>query len=94
MVTAYHSSAMNNTCINPAIPESDRADEEITHESTYAMLVRSEEKERTVLETVVYFLVVLSTIAAIWQFAHQPFALPLETVSTVSTAVCGANTNC
>ncbi len=62
----------------------DREDEAASHESTYALLVRSEEKERTLLETVVYFLVVLSAIAAIWQFVKQPIALPLEAVTTIT----------
>ena len=40
-------------------------------ESTYALLVRSEEKGRTLLETVIYTLCILSAVAAIWQFAQQ-----------------------
>jgi hypothetical protein len=88
---------MNTTCMNPTNLESDdRTEEAIPHESTYAMLVRSEEKERTFLETFLYFLVVLSAITAIWQFAHQPIALPLDSVKTVSgaPALCVSNTNC
>jgi hypothetical protein len=42
------------------------------------MLVRSEEKERGLFETLVYTLLVLSAVAGIWQFAHlrvpSPFA--------------------
>ena len=41
-------------------------------ESTYAMLVRSEEKKRALLEMIVYSLVILSALAAILQFADQP----------------------
>jgi hypothetical protein len=45
--------------------------------STYALLVRSEEKERGLFETIVYSLLVLSAVVGIWQFAHlrvpQPF---------------------
>jgi hypothetical protein len=41
-------------------------------ESTYAMLVRSEEKKRALLEMIVYGLVILSALAAILQFADQP----------------------
>ena len=44
-----------------------------THEeSTYALLVRSEEKSRTVLETLLYAFFILSAIVSIWQFAQQP----------------------
>jgi hypothetical protein len=46
--------------------------------STYALLVRSEEKERGLFETIVYSLLVLSAVVGIWQFAHlrvpSPFA--------------------
>ena len=45
--------------------------------STYALLVRSEEKERSLFEAVVYGLVILSAVAAIWQFMHQPIEIPL-----------------
>ena len=41
-------------------------------ESTYALLVRSEDKKRAVLETIVYGLVILSALAAILQFADLP----------------------
>ncbi|HEX4653710.1 MAG TPA: hypothetical protein VH227_05625 [Candidatus Udaeobacter sp.] len=41
-------------------------------ESTYALLVRSEEKGRGMMEMVVYALCILSAIATIWQFVGQP----------------------
>ena len=53
-------------------------------ESTYALLVRSEEKERSIVEGAVYFAVVLSALISIWQFAVQPVALPLSTIHTTS----------
>lgn len=53
-------------------------------ESTYALIVRSEEKERGIFEGAVYFAVVLSALFSIWQFAAQPVALPLRTVHTTS----------
>jgi hypothetical protein len=43
-----------------------------TFESTYALLVRSEEKSRSVLETVLYAIFVLSVVIGIWQFAQTP----------------------
>jgi hypothetical protein len=46
------------------------------HESTYALLVRSEDKERSLFETIAYGLFILSSVAAIWQFALQPVDLP------------------
>lgn len=53
-------------------------------ESTYALLVRSEEKERGIFEGAVYFAVVLSALFSIWQVAKQPVELPLTTVHTSS----------
>jgi len=41
-------------------------------ESTYALLVRSEDKKRALFETIVYGLIILSALAAIVQFADQP----------------------
>jgi hypothetical protein len=43
-----------------------------TEESTYALLVRSEDKKRALLETILCGLVILSALAAILQFADQP----------------------
>ena len=53
-------------------------------ESTYALIVRSEEKERSIFEGAVYFAVVLSALFSIWQVAKQPIALPLTVVHTTS----------
>jgi hypothetical protein len=41
-------------------------------DSTYALLVRSEDKKRALFETIVYTLVALSVLVAILQFADQP----------------------
>jgi hypothetical protein len=62
-------------------------------ESTYALLVRSEEKERSIFEGAVYFAVVLSALVSIWQFATQPLALPLTTVHTTSISQSAATTH-
>jgi hypothetical protein len=39
-------------------------------ESTYVLLVRSEEKGRGVLEIAVYAAIILSVVFSIWQFAQ------------------------
>jgi hypothetical protein len=44
-------------------------------ESTYALLVRSEDKKRALFETVLYCLVALGVLVAILQFADQPVLL-------------------
>jgi len=55
------------------------------HESTYALLVRSEEKSRNLLEMVIYPLLIAGVIIAIWQFVLQPMNLPsLDTKAAFS----------
>jgi hypothetical protein len=49
-------------------------------QSTYALLVRSEEKVRGLFETIAYGLFILSAVAAIGQFVLQTVNLPLSTL--------------
>jgi len=53
-------------------------------ESTYALLVRSEERKRNVLEILVYVLFILSAMLSIWQFAFQTFQLPFDKVANAT----------
>jgi hypothetical protein len=46
------------------------------YESTYALLVRSEEKNRSLLETLVCAILILSSVFSIWQFVQQPVRIP------------------
>jgi hypothetical protein len=41
-------------------------------ESTYGLLVRSQEKGRGILEAVLYFAFILGAILLIWEFAQSP----------------------
>jgi hypothetical protein len=50
-------------------------------ESTYALIVRSEEKSRTILETVLYAIFILSVVAGIWQFAQTPVKVSAPAVA-------------
>ena len=45
-------------------------------ESTYALLVRSEERERNTFELVAYLVFILSAVFSIWHTAQQPIELP------------------
>lgn len=47
----------------------------VHEESTYQMLVESEEKGRAVTEDLVYLLLVIATATAIWQFTQQPVTI-------------------
>ena len=53
-------------------------------ESTYTLLVRSEDKGRNLMEVGVFTLIALSALLAVWQFAQQPNPLPLERVRAMS----------
>jgi hypothetical protein len=56
-----------------------------THKAnTYDLIVESEDKNRTVLETVIYALFTLSAIVSIWQFVVQPIVVPSHTAGFAS----------
>ncbi len=57
------------------------------HESTYALLIRSEEKNRNLLEVAILPLLMLGPIMAIWQFAQQPVNIPPAGLKPVPCAV-------
>ena len=48
-------------------------------ETSYTLLVRSEEKEkgRSIMETIIYALLGLSVVISIFQFAHEQDQLPM-----------------
>lgn len=60
------------------------------HESTYALLVRSEEKERGLFEAVVYALFVGCTVMSLWQFAQQSITIPTR-INTSDFAIVTAS---
>jgi hypothetical protein len=58
-------------------------------ESTYALIVRSEEKQRSRFETLIYTLLVGSTLFAFTQFGREAATLPPTVArhSTTPTAI-------
>jgi hypothetical protein len=60
-------------------------------ESTYALLVRSEEKGRGVLEIAVYAAFILSVVFSILQFAQTPVTVP--TPGTKPCVACHTTTS-
>jgi hypothetical protein len=58
--------------MNQEIPMKTNQPSNNVEESTYALLVRSEDKKHALFETVLYGLVALGVLAAILQFADQP----------------------
>ena len=57
---------------NQEIPVKTSQPNNNVEESTYALLVRSEDKKHALVETVLYGLVALGVLVAILQFADQP----------------------
>jgi hypothetical protein len=59
-------------------------------ESIYALLVRSEseEKNRSLLETVLYASFILSAVVAIWQFSLQPVTIPAAGLRATDNVAC------
>jgi hypothetical protein len=55
-------------------------------ESTYALLVRSEDKERNMFEGAAYLVFILSAVFSIWQMVQQPITLPKGNVIHTTTA--------
>jgi hypothetical protein len=60
-------------------------------QSIYGLLIHSEEKGRSIMETAVYAMCIVSAVAAIWQFIGQPtpdpfagFESPAQPVPVVS----------
>jgi hypothetical protein len=47
-------------------------------ESTYALIVRSEEKQRSRFETLIYTLLVASSLLALSQFGREAATLPVS----------------
>ena len=60
--------------------------------STYAVVVRSEQEERSAAEGVVYLLFILSAVFSIWMVANQPITLPVDAAmqrATIAQAATG-----
>ena len=57
-----------------------------TFESTYALLMRSEEKQRSRFETLVYTVLAVSTIFAVLQFGREAAMMP-SSIAHVSTTI-------
>jgi hypothetical protein len=57
------------------------------YQSIYALLIRSEEKSRNAFEALIYPLLILGPLIAIWQFAQQPVNIPAAGLKGVSCAV-------
>ena len=60
--------------------------------TTYALLVQSEEKERSLSETFIYILLIGAAVFSVWQAALQPLTLRVNTAPAIPTAIAQAAT--
>ncbi len=58
------------------------------NESTYALLIRSEEKSRNVIEMAICPILILGAVIAIWQFAQQPVNIPAAGLDAGGCVAC------
>jgi hypothetical protein len=58
------------------------------HESTYALLIRSEEKSRNIIEMAICPILILGAVIAIWQFAQQPVNIPAAGLKGAGCVAC------
>ena len=63
------------------IETNQSAQPEKQFESTYALVVRSAEKSRNVIEVLIPSLLVLGPILALFQFASAPINIPIQSVA-------------
>jgi hypothetical protein len=54
--------------------------------TTYSLLVRSEEKGRSIFEMAVYGMLVLCSFASVLQFASAPMTLPTNLAASATTS--------
>ena len=72
--------------MNEIITTTDQLENQ--HESTYALLARSEERSRNVFEIVIYPLLILGPLVALWQFARQPITIPADGLRGAGSIAC------
>lgn len=71
----------------PLAIESTVTQKNMKTESTYSLLVRSEEKQLSIFENVIYALIVLCAAFSMWQFVHHPVTIPAHrSAAAITTA--------
>ena len=86
IVIAASSQAQESRVMKEQTGTTDQLEDQ-HNESTYALLIRSEEKSRNVIEMAICPILILSAVIAIWQFAQQPVNIPAAGLKGVSGAI-------
>ena len=63
-------------------------------QSTYSLLVRSQEADRSIFETAIYGLFILCAIFSVVQFVQQPLTMPIQVGGIPLAATCTADARC
>ena len=63
-------------------------------QSTYSLLVRSQENDRSIFETVIYALFILCAVFSVWQFVQQPVTMPTQLGGIPVAATCSEDARC
>jgi hypothetical protein len=86
IVIAASSPAQQSRVMKEQTGTTDQPENE--HESTYALLIRSEEKSRNVIEMAICPILVLGAAIAIWQCAQQPVGIPTAGLKGAGCVAC------
>jgi hypothetical protein len=71
IVIAASSPAQESRAMKEQTGTTDQLEDQ-HNESTYALLIRSEEKSRNIIEMAICPILILGAVIAIWQFAQEP----------------------
>jgi hypothetical protein len=74
-------------CMNAKPPTTAQLKDQ-PKESTYALLIRSEEKKRDLLELTIHPTLMLGAVLAIWQLVQQPVNIPAAGLERATCLVC------
>ena len=74
-------------CMNAKLPTTDQLKDQ-HEESTYALLIRSKEKKRDLLELTIHPTLMLGAVLAIWQLGQQPVNIPAAGLERATCVLC------
>jgi hypothetical protein len=87
IVIAASSPAQESRVMKEQTGTTDKLEDQ-HNESTYALLIRSEEKSRNIIEIAICPILILGAVIAIWQFAQQPVNIPAAGLKGADCVAC------
>jgi len=86
-VTATNPLPRERGCMNVRRNTTEQLEDQ-HEESTYTLLIRSEEKKRNLLELAIHPTLMLGAAFAIWQLVQQPVKIPAAGLEGAGCVVC------